>query len=88
MPPTAGVEIITDSELLSQHGLKIGDIIVAIDGVRVRTLAQYIYIHSSLQPPKLPIVIWDGENYRAIEAHLTDLRFGVTMQEFPKPEKD
>jgi len=63
-------------------GLKQGDVIVAIDGIRAHNFAQYSYVRDSKQSPELDLIVWQGSAYREIKASPPNHRFGVDFGDY------
>jgi S1-C subfamily serine protease len=76
------VAIRQQNELLLSTGLKQGDVIVAINGVRVHTFEQYGNIRESLDTPDLDLIVWQGNAYHEIKASPPNHRFGVDFGDY------
>ncbi|MEZ0276879.1 MAG: hypothetical protein ACAH88_18360 [Roseimicrobium sp.] len=78
--PDKGVKFSGQSQLTRKWKLKMGDIIVALDGVHVENFPQYDLVRS-LKPATAPLglIIWDGAQYREVSAEVPDRRFGCAM---------
>ena len=80
--PTDGVAINGENNLVRAAGLKRGNVIVAIGGIRARTFAQYSYIRE-LQPcPELDLIVWQGGTYHELKASPPNGRFGVSFGDY------
>jgi hypothetical protein len=80
--PKAGVVINEDSPLVRRNGLHIGDVIVAIEGMRVDTFEQYCFVRNLSDAPKFRLIVYHGGNYRDVAAQAENRRFGVDMKTF------
>lgn len=80
--PTDGVAIRQQNELLLSAGLKQGDVIVALNGIRVHTFAQYSYIRDSQEAPELDLIVWQGNAYHEIKSSPPNRRFGVDFGDY------
>lgn len=80
--PTNGVLIKAENTLLNSAGLKQGDVIVALDGIRTHYFAQYQYIRSFLTTPELKLIVWQGDAYREIKASPPNRVFGVAFDDY------
>ena len=80
--PTDGVLIRQQNDLLLSAGLKRGDVIVALGGVRVHTLAQYSYIRDLQDTPELDLIVWQGNAYHEIKSKPPNRRFGVNFGDY------
>lgn len=58
LAPTDGVSVASSQEAQKLTGLAQGDVIVAIDGYRVRTVEQYRAIRGFRAPAKRPMMVW------------------------------
>jgi hypothetical protein len=88
-PPTDGVLIDGDSDSLRNAGLRGADVVVGLDGFRVRTLDQYDAVRN-LQPlpsdvRAMKLRVWRQTQYHDIEADLIHRRFGVRVRTYGTP---
>jgi tetratricopeptide (TPR) repeat protein len=74
--PTDGVSINEATDLARAAGLKAGNVIVAIDAIRVHNFKQYSVAREMSQTPEMDLIIWQGNNYREIKASPPSRRFG------------
>jgi tetratricopeptide (TPR) repeat protein len=81
-PPSDGVVLIGQSDLLTQAGLKNGDIIVAIQGIRVHNKLQFLNIRESLNTSELDVIAWQGASYYESRSSPPEHRFGVQIDDF------
>jgi tetratricopeptide (TPR) repeat protein len=81
-PPTDGVLILQENDLLKAAGLKAGDVIVAVYGVRVHNLQQYAYGRELKQTPELDLIVWHGDAYREFKPSPPRHRFGVDFGDY------
>jgi hypothetical protein len=87
-PPTDGVVYTSDSHFLQSASLQVGDVVVAMDGYRVRTSKQYDFIQGLSTDPHLDLVIWRQNHYLEVHASTpTDRKFQVEMQDYTVPVK-
>lgn len=78
VPPTDGVLINGENNLVRDAGLKKGDVIVALDGVRVHNTDQYTYLRALGGTAELKLIVWVGGNmYRDVVANAPNRKFGV-----------
>ena len=82
-PPTDGVLIEQENNLLRSAGLKKGDVIVAVYGLRVHTFKQYTYGREVKSTPELDLIVWQGDAYHEIKSSPPDHRFGVAFGDYP-----
>jgi hypothetical protein len=82
--PSDGVIVQNENELTRSAELKVGDIIVASYGMRVRDFAQYDYARNSSENPELVLIVWQGNAYREIRASPPEHRFGVDFATYSR----
>jgi tetratricopeptide (TPR) repeat protein len=75
-PPKDGVLIREATDLARAAGLKVGDVIVAVYGIRVHNFAQYDYGRDTIADPELDLIVWQGDGYHEIKARPPNHRFG------------
>jgi tetratricopeptide (TPR) repeat protein len=81
-PPTDGVLIREQTDLLTSAGLKIGDVIVALGGKRTRTFAQYTCLRDAQADPVLDLIVWQGTAYHEIRTAPPNHRFGGDFRDY------
>jgi tetratricopeptide (TPR) repeat protein len=74
--PADGVSINEATDLARAAGLKAGDIIVAIDGIRVHNFKQYSVAREMSQDPEMVLIVWRANDYREMKASPPGRRFG------------
>ena len=84
VPPTVGMQFSATSPGMTQNGLTSDDIVVALDGYEVDTVAEYALIRAFTDLPAMDLIIWDGQAYREIKATQAGRRFGVGMLDYKK----
>lgn len=83
--PTAGVEVMSESTLTAQWGLKRGDIIVALDEVRIESMDHYGFVRGLREGGEpLHLILWDGGQYRELLATVPNRRFECEMITYEK----
>jgi len=60
-----------------------GDLIVGLDGWRVRNNDQYFAVNDFNPGPDMRLHVWQKDRYVPIEARLVSRRFGVNLKTFP-----
>jgi tetratricopeptide (TPR) repeat protein len=83
--PTDGAVFQGQNDVMRSFGLKHGDVIVAVGGIRTHTFAQYSYARDLLPTPELNLIVWQDGNYHEIKASPSNRRFGVNMVDY-KPK--
>jgi len=86
-PPTDGVVFQENSALLQSAGLKMGDVIVSVYGVRVHDTVQYTYARDLKSTPEMELIVWQGDAYREIHASPPNHLFGVGIGSYVKSTK-
>jgi tetratricopeptide (TPR) repeat protein len=81
-PPADGVLIAEQNDLVRAAGLKTGDVIVAVYGIRVHNFPQYSNARESTSEPELDLIVWQGNHYREIKLNLPGHRFGVEFASY------
>jgi tetratricopeptide (TPR) repeat protein len=81
--PVDGVLIRTTTELAQNAGLRVGDVIVAVYGVRVHNFNQYNYARDISRSPELDLIVWQDGGYREIKASPPRHRFGGDFGDYP-----
>lgn len=80
--PTDGVLINGENDLVRAAGLKQGDVLVALDGIRVHSFAQYSYEREMNAAPEMDLIVWQGTGYHEIKASPPGHRFGVDFGDY------
>jgi pimeloyl-ACP methyl ester carboxylesterase len=80
--PTDGVAINGQNDLVRSFGLRRGDVIVAVGGIRTHTFAQYPYIRDLQPSPELNLIVWQDNAYHEIKASPPNRRFGVNFGDY------
>jgi tetratricopeptide (TPR) repeat protein len=75
--PQTGLHVGNDNDRVREIGMEKGDIIVALDGIRVHDLPQYVYVRSRLKTPELRLIWWTGQRYLEAVASPPAHRFGA-----------
>jgi hypothetical protein len=80
--PRNGVSIDGSNDRTEANGLRPGDVIVAIEGKRVETFEQYLFIRNLSSDPHFRLIIYRDGKYREVAATAEDRRFEVPMTTF------
>jgi tetratricopeptide (TPR) repeat protein len=80
--PHDGVLINSSSSYLQKTNLKVGDVIVALDGYRIRTDRQYSCARSMTQNPNMDFIVWRKGEYAEIKAFVKDRYLDVSMSNY------
>ena len=84
-PPTDGVVVRKENDNTKRHDIRWGQVIVGLDGFRVRNKETYDVVEELSQSPHMKLLVWRGKSYEAIDAELWDRKFQVTMEDL-KPK--
>ena len=63
-------------------GLKAGDVIVAVYGVRMHHFQQYLYGRDLKTTPELDLIVWHDGAYREFKTSPPSHRFGVPFGDY------
>jgi tetratricopeptide (TPR) repeat protein len=74
--PNDGVLIKVATDLARVAGLKVGDVIVAIDGIRVHNFKQYNCGRDMSITPEMDLIVWQNNGYHEIKTNPPNHRFG------------
>jgi hypothetical protein len=83
--PSDGVVLMSASQTSIALDLQPGDVIVAVNGVRIRNKGQYFYKMDSAPSSKVEFIVWSKRSYCSVIADLPNHRLGVTIQNFHPP---
>ena len=81
-PPSDGVSIATSNNLVRGAHLKEGDVIVAINNVRVHSEKQYILVRDMDPDPNMILVVWNGAQYSERKVNVPNRRFYCKLADF------
>jgi tetratricopeptide (TPR) repeat protein len=82
-PPTDGVVFTRFSRVAERAGLRPTDVLVALDGYRIRSTGQYHVVARGSFEPTMHFIVWrDGRNQR-VDAHVPQRLMGVGMDTHP-----
>jgi tetratricopeptide (TPR) repeat protein len=86
--PVDGVLITESSPRQLEAGLRIGQIIVGLDGYRVRNLREYNWIRW-LNDGNAPmtLLVWDGARYTVVKATPENRTFGGSFDDYRPPDE-
>jgi hypothetical protein len=77
--PSDGVVIKSVNDNTKRYGIQWGNVIVALDGFRVRDADGYGVVRALSQSPRMKLVVWRGKSYDEIEVELWDRQFRVDI---------
>jgi tetratricopeptide (TPR) repeat protein len=76
-PPSDGAIIKQDGKLISDAGLRVGDIIVAVHAIRVHNMQQYSFARETRKAPGMELIVWQQNHYVEIKCSPPGHRFNV-----------
>ncbi len=68
--PTTGIEVVAVGKLGERNGMRIGDIVVAVDGIRAQNLSQYDAARGASLDPVIRFIVWRDAKYIEVPAAL------------------
>ena len=80
--PSSGVRFRNRNQTMRQHGLKAGDVIVAMDGYRVENYGQYRAIIKMKDDPDFSVIVWRTSRYFEVKANLPDRLFNWQVETY------
>jgi tetratricopeptide (TPR) repeat protein len=84
--PGNGVLVKTENNLITAAGMNQGDVIVALDGVRVHNFQQYDFERTESAVPVMDLIVWHGNAYHELQASPPNHRFSVDFGDYPPPK--
>lgn len=81
-PPADGAVLRGGNDNTKRCGLKWGDVIVGLDGFRVRSRRGYEAVNALSLGSQLRLVVWDGARYADVTIELWDRSFRVEIEDF------
>jgi tetratricopeptide (TPR) repeat protein len=82
--PDVGISITSSNAKLHEHGLRVGDIFVAVQGYRVANVSQYRFACEMDGTPDLEFIVWNGKHYQTVKANLPEHRWGCSINAYKK----
>ncbi len=83
--PEKGVVIATSTDYTQQYNLKPGDVVVALDGIRVEDFVQYTLVRAlKKETEPVQLIYWDGSSHHELSATVPKRRFGCDMRPYSK----
>ena len=78
--PLDGVTVLTTSPIAERRGMKAGDIIVGLDGMRVRTRRQYFAVLDFTDRPEMTLVVFRHPDYVEVKARVPWRLLGMSLR--------
>jgi PDZ domain len=85
--PRDGVTVVTAGVIGATDGVKAGDVIVAVDGIRVRSVAQYRAARGASAGDAMQLTVWRRDRYIDVPTRLRH-RWIVSSLETYQPGRD
>jgi hypothetical protein len=84
-PPTDGIFVNGHSDETLKQGIWAGDVIVGLDGWRVRTTEQYWAVNdfNVEEVEDMTFIVWKAGGYREVKARFRDRQLYVKLDNFP-----
>jgi hypothetical protein len=82
--PDAGLRIGTTGVLGEQAGLKVGDVLVGVDGTRIRDRKQYVVMKYQSWKPEMRFLVWRDGKYVEVPTTLRHRWVVNGLQAYPK----
>jgi S1-C subfamily serine protease len=83
--PKAGVVIRDLNEAMSEAGLQVGDVVVAVRGYTIANFKEYILVRNLDENEPYELTIWRGGRYQKLKPLPADYRFGVDIPDYHAP---
>jgi tetratricopeptide (TPR) repeat protein len=64
------------TEKLRRLGIRSGDLVVALEGIRIRNADQYLAVRSWSDDPKMRVVVWRNGRYEEVNGIFRRFRYG------------
>ena len=84
-PPRDGVALTRGSALAQQLGLGVGNVLVAIDGYRIRNKAQYYFVRALKRDPMITYIVWKMDHYVEVKGKVPRRSLGVRIADYVLP---
>lgn len=82
-PPLSGVTFTKDNGNLRALGMRVGDVIVAVDGYRIERFLQYLFVRNlDIANDRMALIVWNGKNYSEVDAWVKDRRLGAPTEDY------
>jgi hypothetical protein len=85
--PTDGVVVKEENDNTKRYAIKWGNVIVGLDGFRVRNVQAFGVVRTLSYSPHMKLVVWRGKSYDDIDVELWDRRFRIGIDDLKPAEK-
>jgi len=86
-PPADGAVFTSENPAMVRNGVRKGDVVVAVDGWRVRTSEQYYEARAFDDDPDFRLIVWRDGKYVELPARRLFRSFGTQMEDYPPHRK-
>jgi hypothetical protein len=87
-PPTDGARVTSNSARARRIGLRQDDVIVAIDGLRVRDPWARPVIANLALVPDMKLIVWRDGRYQELALKVPQRWFGATFETYKRPQQN
>jgi tetratricopeptide (TPR) repeat protein len=85
--PTDGVVVRSENDNTKRYQIKWGNVIVGLDGFRVRNTQAFAVVRALSYSPHMKLVIWRGTSYDDLDVELWDRRFRIDIDDLKSKDK-
>jgi S1-C subfamily serine protease len=85
--PTDGVQVLRTRSQADRLGFRAGDIIVALDGYRVRSLRQYVVVNRFSDTPETRFIVFRHPAYVELRARSASRLYGLDLRSHRSPTR-
>jgi hypothetical protein len=83
--PRDGVALAGTSRVTQRLGLRVGDVLVAIDGYRISNTAQYYMVRAFRTDPIVSYIVWQTDHYVEVKGNVPQRRIIATIADYKAP---
>ena len=83
-PPAKGVQLDRTPQWAQNEGLTPGAVIVAFDGKKVESIAQYEAVRDVDLDDRFTVTVYQGGKYQTLSLEAVNRRFGVGLLDYPR----
>jgi hypothetical protein len=80
--PIDGILITQTSAVMQNIGIFRGDVLVALDGRRIRNKEQYYFFRDGSKDPNISYIVWRGGHYVQVAGNIPDRRLGGLIDNY------
>jgi hypothetical protein len=83
--PQTGMRVKTTTPWVEKQGFRVGDIVTAVDGVRMSTNEQFAVLYDRSFDAPLKFTVWRKDRYLTIEGAFRQYYYGVDLETYVPP---